>query len=407
VNLLSPPIGMPRWIARAAIAATVLVLAGCQPASAPLPHEAYVWQRQWDDALRAALVDSRDLFGELHVLSAQFDRRRAWIDAAPDLPALAADRRPVTLVLRLEGSAGLPDLDDAIVHLRERVTAATAAGVRVRGVEIDHDCATARLADYAAWLQRLRAALTPELRLSATALPDWRDAEALEGVLAAVDATVLQVHAVDAPGQGLFDAERARAWIARWSERAHGRPFFVALPAYGVGLHLGADGDVVGVVAEQPTAGRAPGREIAADPVAVAGLLRSLEARRPAGLAGAVWFRLPRALDERAWALPTLRAVVRGEALTATLAATLAAQPNGALDLHLASTGTLDTPAPARIEIPGCGVGDGINGYRYEQAGTTARFVRTAPRALHVGRTATIGWVRCDSPEGRNVQVIP
>ena len=59
-----------------------------------------------------------------------------------------------------------------------------AAGVDVVGLEIDHDCATAVLADYARWLAANRP--PAPLAWSITALPTWAGAPALPAVAAAL-----------------------------------------------------------------------------------------------------------------------------------------------------------------------------------------------------------------------------
>lgn len=102
--------------------------------------------------------------------------------------------------------------------------------MRVTDVEIDYDCATSRLADYVVFLRNLRARLAPDLRLSITMLPTWLDSAQLEQALAAVDESVLQVHAVLDPALGLFEAKRARARVRAYGGGApHG--WRVALPA--------------------------------------------------------------------------------------------------------------------------------------------------------------------------------
>ena len=145
------------------------------------------------------------MFGALRVLALQVHPREGWREIPADLSLLKQDGRPLWLVARLDGQ--LPQLDqEAII---QRLLALTqrwqAAGLPVTGVEIDHDAATARLPDYQRFLQRLRQRLPTALQLGITALPAWIGSPNLPGVLQQADSSVLQVHAVLSPQQGLFD----------------------------------------------------------------------------------------------------------------------------------------------------------------------------------------------------------
>ena len=388
----------------------VVALAACNVAP-PVPvsvvHEAYVWQRQWDDALRTALVESRDFIGAVRVLALQRDDAARWVEPAPDLAALAADGRAVTAVVRIDGRLAP---DDAPATL-DRIVALAArwreAGVVLSGVEIDHDCATARLDAYAAWLARLRAALPASLRLSVTALPAWRSAPALSRVFDAVDETVLQVHAVLDPAQGLFVRAQAREWIDAWSRRAT-KPWLVALPAYGAALRLDADGEVIAVESERALASKADEvREMTVDPREVAALLRELVARPPPRWHGVVWFRLPREGDRRTWKLATLRAVAQARPLIVDLRVMLRPAANGALDVVATNAGLVDASLPSvlRVDRP-CQAGDAIGVYRYE-AGTARQYFRRTTRAtLRAGGERVIGWLRCDNKEMGHAEAV-
>jgi hypothetical protein len=280
-----------------------------------------------------------------------------------------------------------------------------AAGVRVQGIEIDHDCATARLDDYVRLLQALRGNWPSSLRLSITALPAWRDAPALPALLAAVDESVLQVHSVQSPATGLFDPAAARRWIDVYAERTHG-PFLVALPAYGLRVGFDDSGGPAAVEAEAPR--DVPGsdvRELRVTPDQVSTLLRGLDGARPPHLAGIAWFRLPSADDRRAWSLATLKAVIAGDPLQPAVLVTFDVAQNGAHDLVLRNAGGVDAALPQAVVIAayGCSDGDALEGYRLERSGDDWRFVRTADRMLAAGRERRIGWLRCDEIGGLKI----
>lgn len=392
---------------RAFVALVVaFALAACAGERRALPHEAYVWQRVWDAALVQSIADSRDFVAGLRVLALQRDAHGRVVEPQSDLAALAADTRPVVAVVRIDGRADVADDAADIARIAALAQRWRDAGVVVAGIEIDHDCATARLDAYAEWLVQLRAGLPASMRLSVTALPAWRAAPALARVIGAVDETVLQVHAVADPARGLFDRATARAWIAEWAKRSAQKPFRVALPAYGAALRLDADGDVLAVESEQPLAtAAAQVREIVVDPRDVGALVRELQARPPPTLAGFVWFRLPRDGDRRAWRLSTLRAVVAGTPLAPNLRVTLRAS-GGAFDVVATNDGTLDAELPATLRIvAACAAGDGVAGYRYEPGARVQFFRRDTHATLRAGGERVLGWLRCGSTEAGDVGI--
>jgi Protein of unknown function (DUF3142) len=372
------------------------------PAPRVLRHDAYVWQRQWDEPLRDALRESRSFIGGLRVLGLQRDAQGGWVEPGVDLAELARDGRRVVLVVRIDGSA--PDwpgdeLQQRLLPLLQRWQQ---AGITA-DLELDHDCATARLPVYAQQLAALRRALPPRTALSITALPAWRQAPALDAVLAQVDLSVLQLHAVQSPAQGLFDAALAQGWVRDWARRSGGRPFLVALPAYGARLKLDADGALQAVESEQPLPRQsAQARELRVDPRAVAQFIADLARAAPPGFDGIAWFRLPRAGDTRAWALGTLRAVSLTEPLQSLMQTDLVAQQNGAWDIWLRSSGTLDAPLPARLALQGdCAAGDAVGGYRLLRESGKIIFATDGQELLRAGTGRRIGWLRCTGPPSR------
>jgi len=370
----------------------VLALSACQRAAAPLPQEIYVWQRQWTPAVLDALHAARPTFSAYRVLAAETDRAGALLSAAPDLSALAATRTPVTAVLRLNGADPAPDIAALNARIRQISNDWRAAGIALQGVEIDHDCATARLPAYAQLLAAVRVAMPRELRLSITALPTWTQSPALRDVLATVDESVLQVHAVRTPAAGLFDVRAARRWVQTYAQVSP-KPFRVALPAYGVRAEFDADGHALRVSAEMPRDDLgADARELEASPAQVAALLRGLERAPPANLAGVLWFRLPNAQDQRAWSLQTLRAVIDG----APLAPAFAAHVENATDLVLANSGPIDAAMPGvRVLAGACDAADGANGFTARAERDGWRFVAPPAVTLRAGRARRIGWLHC------------
>nr|WP_063572483.1 DUF3142 domain-containing protein [Luteibacter rhizovicinus] len=384
---------MLRALAIVTIAA--MLVAACDRTSAPLAHDAYVWQRQWTPALRDAMASSSDLVRDWRVLVAQADRNGAFHTFAPDREALARSGRPVVLVVRIDGR--LAAFDAAV--LADRIAALRAAwpAALIAGIEIDYDCPTARLPAYTAFLTSLRSRLG-SLPLSITALPTWLGSRDLDALLAVPDESVLQVHAVQAPQAGLFDPLVANRWIDEFA--AHTRkPFRVALPTYGSRVSWNEDGSLLAVESEQGAlAAGATSSELYAAPNTLMAFVEQLSKDRPRGLAGVVWFRLPTADDTRAWSLATWRGVVRGQLDTLPLLITL--QPGRAADapsdVMLENRGATDAAPPPRVALPAsCELADGIDGYRLQRAGASFELIAEGARQIPARTRRSIGWARC------------
>ncbi|HLD65471.1 MAG TPA: DUF3142 domain-containing protein, partial [Pseudomonas sp.] len=322
----------------------LLSLGACEPAPPQrFDQQLYIWQRQWRPAHAEALAQTRGDFSTLRVLALQAHPKAGWNRVRVDPQMLIEDGRPLIAVVRLDGQ--LPQLDSQEIRhqVRQLLADWRAAGLEPVGLEIDHDCASARLPAYADLLRTLRQDLAVELKLSITALPAWLSSPALAPLLAAVDGSVLQVHGVSDPAHGLFEPRQAERWTRAYAELSR-TPFYLALPAYGVALIDNARGAPL-VEGEASLNTGAPRRELRVDPQQVAALLKELRDAPPPHLGGLIWFRLPLEGDRRAWPLPTLLAVARGQPLNAALS--VAVRQTGELsELSLGNGGTLATALP-------------------------------------------------------------
>jgi hypothetical protein len=359
----------------------------------PVSQDAYVWQRVWTPALLSALRDSRDVVTQWRVLAAETDASGTLRPIAANWSALAATGRPVIAVIRIDGSLRHWDEDALLAKIGERVAAWRQLLSLPAGLEIDYDCGTAQLVSYARFLTRLRS--TWSRRLSITALPTWVSSRAMDQVVAAADETVLQVHAVRAPQNGLFDPDLARQWIDAFDRRAT-KPFRVALPDYGARIVRSDDGRILAIESEEPRlAGGDQATEILARPADVARLLGDLARTPPSHFAGIVWFRLPTEDDARTWSPETWRAVMGGRDLTTRLDVIARASTTpGMSDIVLVNRGSIDAELPRAVALPqGCTLADGVNGYALDAQNISLHRLQTA--LLHAHREQTIGWMRC------------
>jgi len=359
----------------AVLGGALLACSRTAPSPLPLVHDAYLWQRAWSAEVKEAAADAPDALHGLRVLAVErsLSRRGQGVmtTVSVDADSLARSGREVVAVLRIDGSAPLDEVSLAEVVRVAR--AWRASGTQVHGVEIDHDCATAALPAYAAWLRQARTQLDG-LALSMTALSTWVGSPALPDLLASVGDVVVQLHTIAAPV--LFDPVRARRAAEAWS-RATGRSFRIALPTYRARLR--------------------DGTELAADPKAVAAFLADLQTRPIPGLAGIVWFRLGNAADPNAWSGATLTAVMQGTKLTTQVEARLVAGETGALDVVLENQGNLDGEPPGRLPFSGdIDALDGVRGF----AARGSSLVAQRPLRLRAGESAVVGYVR-----GKDIQV--
>ncbi|WP_367375799.1 DUF3142 domain-containing protein [Pseudomonas lini] len=383
------------FIRLSALLAALLLLNGCErPDAPPLDQQLYVWQRQWMSAHDAALRDSRADFSTLRVLALQAFPQAGWSRARIDPVLLKRDGRPLIAVIRLDGQLKGLDQDEVTAQIQQVLSDWQGQGLVLSGVEIDHDAGNARLPAYREFLTHLRAVLPASLPLSITALPAWLDSPELPALLATVDSSVLQVHAVSDPRRGLFDPNQARQWARAWSGITS-KPFYLALPAYGVALLPGTGGAPV-VESEVSIDRGGDRRELLADPLQLSKLGAELRADPPAHLAGLIWFRLPLANDRRAWSLTTLAAVARGDTLDSRVGLKLSTQ-DGLYDISVSNQGNLDSAWPERLTlaVQGCDGADALAGYALQQRPDLLTFTRLREGRIPAGGQRAIGWARC------------
>jgi hypothetical protein len=397
----------PDLFRRIAMAFVLCALPACHKPPVHVSHDAYIWQRVWTPAVVQAMHDSTGDIRQWHVLAAQTDRAGRLQMFHPDSSVLSSSGKPVVLVVRIDGQ--LLQWNEALL-LADTVAlwqGWQGHGIRLAGLEIDHDCATARLPAYAHYLAALRASL-PDVRLSITALPAWLHSPDLAALLAPVDESVLQVHAVRNPRAGLFDGALALHWVDDYAQRSD-KPFRVALPTYGSRVSWDAHGRLVSVQSEAGVLDAGDdSRELLATPQEIAAFLARLQRDPPAHFAGLVWFRLPTRNDDRAWSLPTWLAVMRQQPLHGEVTASArAGSTAGALDLVLQNPGELDWPLPAAVVLPkDCTLADGIDGYALGAGHDTLRIERLQPGLLRAHGRRVIGWARC-AAQGELLHVEP
>ncbi len=380
-------------------------------ASGPLGSQCYVWQRTWDDAVIAAVAGLPDSISGLAPLCAEISWDAAGQSSvarpALNFEALRASRHPVSAVLRIGPRDPSPDAQATVCSIaKECVLQMRVGGIEPCELQVDFDCAAARLGGYRAWLAALRYALRP-IPVHPTVLPSWLARREFAALARESGAFILQVHAtekprVNAPETALCEAANAR----KWTELAGriGVPFRVALPTYTYRVAFDPAGVLLAIEAEGQPHAWPRGTVLRAfrpDAVQMAKLVNDWTGDRPATLTGLLWYRLPVSTDTMNWRWPTLAAVMQGR----TPGSDLRVEQSGAqpTDITLMNAGEAEAPYPARVLVTCASeidAADAVGGYRAEISGNAVVFERSeeiSPARILPGRRHPIGWVHAKS----------
>lgn len=386
-----------------------------------LPHEAYVWQRAWNEPVRESVTQHSPHFRQLVLLNAEV----TWRSGAPhvirvplDFATLQTANRPVGVALRIGPFSGPFAADDPTANFLAElaaslVTQAQSNNVSVSELQLDFDCADSKLDGYRIWIEAIQRKLAP-LPVTITALPSWLSQPAFPRLARASTNYVLQVHSLERPRSfdapfTLCDPAAARRAVERAGQI--GVPFRVALPTYGYLLAFSADGKFIGLSAEGPAKNwpaDARIREVRTDPLAIAELVQHWSANRPKDLRGIIWYRLPISVDNLNWRWPTLRAILDSRSPGASLRAEARRVEAGLVEISLVNDGELDISSRLAIEVRWHNArlvaGDGLRGFELADGGpSAAKFQTTSQPRLPAGETRAIGWLRLN--EDREVTI--
>ncbi len=416
-----------RLIVLAMLYPTLVPLAGGpgrspQPVSSVLPHEAYVWQRAWNEPVRDAVARHAVQLSGLTVLSAEVswrDRRPQVLRVPLDFAVLTNAPCAIGLALRIGPCPIGLSTNEAITTFLADVAASLVAEARVhrlalRELQVDFDCAESKLDSYHAWVEAFRRKVAP-VPVTITALPSWLGQPGFKRLAASAGDYVLQVHSLQRPRTfdapfTLCDPAAARQAVERAARI--GVPFRVALPTYGYLTAFDAKGRFVGLSAEGPNKSWPAGvrtREVRANPLELATLVQLWTTNRPAGMRGIIWYRLPVAGDVLNWRWPTLAAMMAARCPRESFRAEPRRVEPGLVEINLVNDGDLDLSSRLAVKVrwqqARLVAADGLRGFESVDGGpSTAQFqTRTEPCRLPAGEKQVIGWLRLS--EDREVQI--
>ncbi len=393
-----------------------------QSVSGALAHEAYVWQRSWNQPVRDAIIQHSARFSGLTLLAAEvsWKGRQPQVVRVPlDYLVLTNVLSPIGLALRIGPCATSLSTNDAITAFLADVANSLVAEAKfhrlaARELQIDFDCAASRLDAYRVWVGAFGRKVAP-VPVTITALPSWLDQPAFRRLAGAAGEYVLQVHSLQRPLDfeapfTLCDPVAAQRAVERAARL--GVPFRVALPTYGYLTAFDAAGRFVGLSAEGPSKTWPEGirlREVRANPLEVAELVQRWIASRPAGMRGLIWYRLPVEGDTLNWRWPTLAAIMAGRCPRESLRAEPRRVEPGLVEISLVNEGELDISSRLAIRVRWQNArlvaSDGLRGFEWVDGGpSTVNFqTRTEPCRLPAGEKQVVGWLRLS--EDREVQI--
>ncbi|MEO7298087.1 MAG: DUF3142 domain-containing protein [Verrucomicrobiota bacterium] len=404
--------------------AGIVFLCTTRPASprvrGALAHEAYVWQRDWNEAVRDAVSQHGNSFRELILLNAEV----TWKGNTPQVVRVPIDYATVKktyanigLALRIGPYSGNFSSDDSTANFIASLAAsligqAQSNSIEVAELQIDFDCASSKLDGYRLWVQAIKRKVSPT-PVTITALPSWMRLRAFAKLARSSENYVLQVHSLERPKDfnapfTLCDPLEAKRAIERAAKI--GVPFRVALPTYGYLLAFDSTGKFLSLSAEggfkkQPIDAQI--REARADPIELANLIQTWTTNRPALLRGIIWYRLPTNDDILNWRWPTLAAMLAARSPKESFRAETRRVEPGLVEINLVNDGDLDISSRLVIEVhwPNARLvaSDGLRGFETSDESPGKIKFQSKAHRLPAGEKQTIGWLRLS--EEREVQV--
>ena len=257
-------------------------------------------------------------------------------------------------------------------------------------------------------MEALRERVKP-VPLTITALPSWLDRREFKDLVRETDGFVLQVHALNRPQDSKAQVQLCDPLAAKQAVELAARtgvPFKVALPTYSYLTAFNREGRFIGASAEGPANDWPPEvftKELAAEPPAMASLVRGWTTNRPANLQGVIWYRLPVASDRWNWDWPTLAQVMKGQVPEAHWQVMTRSPEPGLVEVVLTNAsnarGIPEQTVRVQWEQGRLVASDSLGGSEMEEPKPkVAEFKPTKQtRAMAPGESRLLGWLRFDS----------
>jgi hypothetical protein len=404
------------------LSVTTAVFAQSQPppareADSRLTQDAYIWQREWNPAVRSAILAATNSFNTFCFLAAEvqvYNQQPRVVFVPGAFEDCAGVPNPMAAVIRVGPYPGpfspTAPLTQLLRQLARSVAEAAATnGLTLTELQVDFDCAQSKLAGYRVWVEILKSAVAP-LPVTITVLPCWLGEPDFAPLVEAAGSYVLQVHSLERPRSItqsflLCDPHAARQAVRQAA--TYPVPFRVALPTYGYRLHFSEQGSFIGISSEPGRTTPPPRtRTVRSDPSTVAGLVYEWSRMPPANMKGLIWYRLPVEGDSLNWSLPMLRTVMQGRVPHAALRTEVVSPSPGLYEVRLVNSGQrdLDLLDDVRVEWSEarCLSADSQEGFLLMEPVFVSplhfRATASAP-VIPAGSSRRVGWIRLDSPK--------
>jgi hypothetical protein len=398
---------------------------------APLSQDAYVWQRAWTPAVRAAVGAAASHFRRLVILTAEISLRGDGkvTEVRPDYAGIGGSVRDIGLAIRIgplpatastamdPGSAQTMLIRDTAARAVEQ---ARRAGLEVSEVQIDFDCAESKLAGYLNWVEAVKPAVSPAT-VVITALPSWLKHREFADLAREAGSFVLQVHSLHKPAgpdaaMNLCDTDEAKSAVAEAGKI--GVPFRVAVPTYSYLAGFSPDGKLLGLSAEGPEPAWPSGtilRVMRSDPDSLADLVRQWSSSPPPAMTGLIWYRLPISGERMNWRATTLDAVMAGRDPKAQMVPVVSHPKPGLLDVYLRNDGDADGTLQCSVTVAWDGAdlvaAEGIGGFEHLDAPAGGVTFRASDipvgRWIAPGEQIQVGWLRLRADKEVRTNVSP
>ena len=389
-----------------------------------LPHEAYIWQRNWNDAVRTSIRENASGFSRLVALKTEVSFREQQVQVVQvpiDYRTLKSATSDFGLALRIGAFKGpfrnTGEPVSTIMRLAKNMLAeAKTNDVRVSELQIDFDCAESKLSGYRVWIEKLRREI-PETPIVITVLPTWLDAADFKSLAEAANGYILQVHSFERPKSAqqeftLCDPTAARRAVQKAS--AIGIHYRVALPTYGYIVAFSSEGKFLGLSAEGPLQSwpaTAQLRHVSADESQLASLIREWSAHRPSLMDGVIWYRLPIPGDRLNWTVSTLRSVMSGKIPASNVKVSVERSEPDLLNVVLENTGDADASIDQSIVVrwkeTRLIASDALRGFEIiDSSAVSVQFQRRVPPVILKPRESrVIGWLRFSKPTEVQIEI--
>ncbi|MBF0478562.1 MAG: DUF3142 domain-containing protein [Candidatus Omnitrophica bacterium] len=388
----------------------VFVLSVCNLSGAD-ENSVYIWQRSWRSEIEAAIGKLNSQSTQFKVLAGDLTVENGHISfskVAVKWEYLRSKKKTVIDIrMRTDLSRYLKVQDQQPIvrclvdGIHGIIEQAKQSGVDITGIELDYDCPTAKLNDFARFLKLFRSAYK-EKSVSITALPTWLESKDFLSLLNWVDIYVLQLHSFELPknkntSQYIFQKDKSIEYFNRTINL--NKPFYVSLPTYGYEVAYSKVDEFIGLRAEGGVQYFAEGikkKMVFADPQEIIGFLKYLDSVKSQNFRGVCWFRLPLSSDRFNWDLKTFTRVIKREIPAGHLDVELVRKDDGITEVYLVNDGEINFSNNASFEIfwdTGSPVFDVLGDFDYSTL-PDGKGMRITGRPPRVSQKKMAAWFR-------------